>query len=368
MNKYSFEMNSARRDKQVAELNANSDVVKVFAAQAMGKDTSNWNKGVVDNSMAKIASLATAADNGDVNAISELNTIRKYVIEAPLLEELKALSFFGSYENVGYGDSIEREVQADNINVREQAANGDVPLSFVSSTSYPVASQTISAGYQVDYRKLQFGDMSAENRLIENIKTTLRNKAMKYSMDKILASVRAANYVNYSEGNSITKIGVDDALKFVRRFGAPTIIGDYSVVSQINDFANYANSIPYYNISQEAMNEIRKSGYVSSYNGAAVVGIQNPFDLSAPTTVQVNSTTKNSFKTIAPEGLLFVVPTGIDSPVKLWTRGGLTSMSGTDVTTGRMLTRYDIEVAVDVAKGKEYEIGVVRDLSLSPIA
>jgi hypothetical protein len=34
-------------------------------------------------------------------------------------------------------------------------------------------------------------------------------------------------------------------------------------------------------------------------------------------------------------------------------------MTGTDVTTGRLLTRYDLEVAADVAKGEEYKIGLI---------
>lgn len=361
MNKYTFEMNSVRKDITNPNLTADSDVVEVFAAKVAGKDTSSYAKGVVDTSMAKIKELASRAEAGDYTAVSEMNAIRKYVIEAPLLEEIQMLGFFGDYENVGYGDTIEREVVNQSINAREQAANGDVPLSFSYGETYPVKTQVISAGYQVDYRKLQMGDMSAENRLISNIKTTLRNKAAAYSMDIILQAVKSGNYANYSEASTITKAGVDAALNFARRFGQPSIIGDYSVVSQINAFAPYTSG-SYTNISQDAMNEIRKNAFVSFYNGATVVGIRNPFDTSSPITVDG----KASFKTIAPQGLLFVLPTGVDSPVKLWTRGGLTSFTGNDVTTGRVLTRYDLEIAADVAKGREYEIGLVRDLTLSP--
>lgn len=40
-------------------------------------------------------------------------------------------------------------------------------------------------------------------------------------------------------------------------------------------------------------------------------------------------------------------------------------MTGNDVSTGRLLTRYDLEVAADVAKGQEYKIGIVRDTNLT---
>ena len=44
-----------------------------------------------------------------------------------------------------------------------------------------------------------------------------------------------------------------------------------------------------------------------------------------------------------------------------WTRGGLTSFTGNDVSTGKVLTRYDLEFAVDVAKGQEYKIALLSD-------
>ena len=128
-----------------------------------------------------------------------------------------------------------------------------------------------------------------------------------------------------------------------------------------NDFVPYASTTyaTFNDISPEAMEEIRKTGVLSWYNGSPIVAIQNAFDIS-----RLNAA-GTSFETVAPQGLLFVVPAGVESPVKLWTRGGLTSFTGNDVTTGRQLTRYDLEVAVDVAKGREYEIGLVRDTNFA---
>jgi hypothetical protein len=110
------------------------------------------------------------------------------------------------------------------------------------------------------------------------------------------------------------------------------------------------------NISQEAMEEIRKTGLLTAYNGSLVYAIQNAFDTS-----KLNSA-GTGFDTIIPEGLLFVVPANItESPIKTWTRGGLDSLTGSDVSTGKMITRYDLEVAADVAKGLEYKIGLISD-------
>jgi hypothetical protein len=48
-------------------------------------------------------------------------------------------------------------------------------------------------------------------------------------------------------------------------------------------------------------------------------------------------------------------------------RGGLTSMTGEDVKTGMYITRFDTEVAADVVKGKEHQIGVLMDTNLSTL-
>ena len=360
---YTVELNSARRDADFVtkEYNPHTGVVEVFSAMANGKSLDKFGKNMADKSVNYIKELASKANNGDSSAVAELNTIRKYTIEPELMKEIQLLGFFGSYENVGYGESIEREVVATEGELsRVQAANGDVPLGFIASKTYPVGTQTISAGYQIDYRKLQMGDLSAENALKENIKRDMRNKASRYALMTVYNSIKNATGVkNYSETNSITKVAVDSAIKFARRFGVPSIVGDYSVVSQINDFVPYNSSTcNFTDIAPDAMEEIRKTGLLSWYNGSPIYAIQNAFDTSK---LNVAGT---GFNTVAPEGLLFVIPAGVDSPVKLWTRGGLTSLTGNAVTTGRQLTRYDLEVAVDVAKGQEYKLGLIRDIQL----
>lgn len=361
---YTVELNSARRDDNVVtrEYNKNTGVVEVFSRMANGQSLDGLGA-VADKSVKYIKELASKALNGDYSAVAELNTIRRYTVEPEVLKAIELLGIFGSYENVGYGESIEREVLSTEGELsRVQAANGDPVLGFVSSKTYPVGTQTISAGYQIDYRKLQMGDLSAENRLKENIVTDMRNKASKYAINTVLSAIAGASGVkNYSASAGITKSAVDNAIKFARRFGQVSISGDYSVVSQINNFAPYASTTyaTFNDISPEAMEEIRKTGLLSWYNGAPVYAIPNAFD-----TTKLNAA-GTGFDTVAPEGLLFVIPAGVESPIKLWSRGGLTSFTGNDVSTGRQLTRYDLEIAVDVAKGQEYKVGIVRDTNLS---
>lgn len=350
------EMTGCRRDSVNTGLNTKSPIVETFSALAKGESVENIKDrdGIKcgDKCVNAIKELNAKAASGDMSAISELNAIRSYVVNPMLLEELKLFGFFGGYENVGFDESIERKVVKQAINTRAQALNGDVPLSFNYAEKYAVPTTTLSAGYEVDYRRASFGDMSAENILMENIKTDMRNKAAAYAFDKVATAINGATIKNYATG--VTRQNVQNVINKARPFGKVSLVGDTSAVIKLNDIATYSDlqASPYFNISQEAMEEIRKNAYVGTLMGASVFGIDNAYDL--------NSVTGGWFDKVVSDKYIFAVPTGVESPIKLWTRGGLTSMTGTDVTTGKLLTRYDLEVASDIAKGEEYKIGVIE--------
>ncbi len=356
---FTIELNNVKRDYETDKIkSAKSPVVEVFSAMVDGKSLEKFGK-KGDVAAKYIKELASKAENGDFSAISEYNAIKRFAIEPRLMEEIKLLGLFGAYESVGYGDSIEREsYEHIGEKSRVQAANGDVVFPTIAGQRYSVSSETISGGYQTDYRKVQFGDMSKENEGMEQVRIDIRNKAALYVVNTVYNSIKNAVGIKYYAVDAgLTKTNLDKVIKNVRRLGKPTIAGDYSAVSQINDFAPYTNGT-FTNISDAAMEEIRKTGLINFYNGTPVVEIPNQYDYA-----KLNAAGDN-YATLLPEGLIFVIPNGVKSPVKTWTRGGLTTCTGTDVTTGRIITRFDLEVACDVAKGHESDIGLIVDSNL----
>lgn len=360
---YSFELNNAHKDTAFVNNNIKntSPIVEVFRAMTAGNDLSKFGQ-VADKSVEYIKNLATKAGQGDWASACELNTIRKYSIEPQLLQEIKLLGIFGTYQALGFDESIEVETYShEGEKSRMQALNGDVPFPIIAKSKYTVSSVPVSGGYAVDYRRVQLGDMSKENEGMEQVKTEIRNRASKYVMDTVYNSIKNATGIKYFfEDNGLTKTNLDKVLTSVRRFGKPNITGDYAVVSKINQFVPYNNTtLSLSGISDSAMDEIRRNGFIMDYNGSIVSEIPNGYDFTS-----VNSTGDN-FATLLPQNLIYVLPTGGRSPIRTWTRGGLTSFTGNDVTTGKVMTRFDLEVAADVAKGREYEIGLIKDTSIS---
>lgn len=367
---YTYELNNERRDADVIgnKIKKDSIIVEIFSAMVKGEDLSRFSAVKADKAVKYIKELGTKAESGDVLAIAELNTIRRYVIEAPLLEEIKLLNIFGSYEPLGFEDNIERTVYTyAGERSREQAAGGDVVFPVLTEETYPVASTTISGGYAVDYRRVAVGDMTKENDGIDLVKRDILNRALLYIVNKVYNAIHSATGVHYDYTNStLTKTNMDDLLNKVRRNGRPAVIGDYALLSQFNQWAGYVGSvtpaggaavtIP--GISQKAMDELLQNGILSSYNGVALVEMPNPYNEYELTADGSN------FKTLLPIGLGFVVPGGVNSPIKTWTRGGLTTFTGNNVKTGKIETRFDLEVACDVAKGQEHKIGTIYDSTL----
>lgn len=364
--KTTFELNNQRKDADYisnTQLNKFSPVAEVFSAMVDGKSLSSLNLGAkADAAVAYIKKLGERAENGDYGAVAELNTLRRFYIEQPVLDEIKLLSIFGSYKGLGYEDSIERVVRKHvGERSRKQAGIGDVVFPTVVEERYPVGTQTISGGYAIDYRRVALGDMTTENEGLAMVKTDIQNNALRYVVNKVYDAIKAATGVKYflECDNGLVKSDVDNVIKKVRKFGKTTVLGEYGFVSQFNGWAGVASTTPSIaNISEKAMNEIAANGLIANYNGTIIKEIPNPYNELEP------DATGTNFETMLPAGLGFVLPANAQSPIATWTRGGLTSFTGNNVETGKIMTRFDLEVAADVAKGQEYKIGVIYDKQL----
>lgn len=364
--KTTYELNNLRKDSDFLnrEMRATSVISEVFSAMVNGNDVGAI-KGA-DKAVNYIKELGARAENGDFGAVAELNTLRRFTIETPLLKEMRLLGIFGSYQAVGFDETIEREVYKHvGEKSREQAASGDVVFPAIAKEVYSVPTFTVSGGYVVDYRRVALGDMSKENEGMEQVRIDIRNKAMRAIVLKIYEAIHNATGVKYAfENAGLTKAGVDGVLTKIRRFGRPTVIGDYAILSQFTPWAGYVGSInsnTITGISEAQMNEIAQNGLLGMYNGAVLAEIENPYD---ETTLNAAG---NDFETMLPAGLGFIVPTGAKSPIATYTRGGLTSFTGNNVKNGKIETRFDLEVGADLAKGQEYKIGMFLDSNISSL-
>lgn len=366
---YSFELNNAKRDETFAsgKITSQSPVVEIFSAMANGEEIAKYGK-KADVAANYIKDLGNKASMGDQTAISEINEIRKFAMQPRLLQEIKLLGVFGSYKPLAWGDTAYLEkVKFDNVRADIQAEGQDVSTAFTRKSKTPLAPITVSGGHRVNYRELALGDMSTENTLMGEVQKQIRNKATLYVLETVYKAIESATGVKYFYENAgLAKTDVDALLTKIRRYGKPNVSADYAVLAQFLPWIGYAGTIgsnSVTGVSQKVLDEIADSGIVGSYNGAVLSEIPNGYNFNTLT-----SDGKN-YDTLLPAGLGIVTPAapvGGVSAIQTFSIGGLTSMSGSDVATGDLMTRYDLSIAAGVAAPDA--IGLIHDTNLDSLS
>lgn len=369
---YTFEMNNVKKDDVFntnTKLREKSPVVEVFSALADGRDIDSLKLGEkADKAVKYIQALGKRAEMQDQAAISEINEIRKFVIQPRLLQEIKLLGLFGSYTPLAWGDTAYLEtVDYDNVEANIQAEGMDVSTPFVRRKKTPLAPITVSGGYKVNYREIALGDFQNENALMGEVQTAIRNKATLYVIETVYKAIESATGVKYFyEAAGLAKTGVDELLTKIRRYGKPNVNGDYAVLAQFLPWIGYSGTIGTASItgvSQKVLDEIANTGLVGTYNGAVLAEIPNGYNYNKLTTDGTN------YDTLLPAGLAFVTPAapaGNVAPIQTFSIGGLTSMSGSSVATAEQLVRYDLSIAAGVARTDA--VGIIHDTNLDSLA
>ena len=218
---------------------------------------------------------------------------------------------------------------------------------------YPVATRTISAGMAIDYRELASGNFDGSvAEEAAQVQIDMNNKAVAYVLGVLKNSL--ANNTKYVKNYS-TQVQVDSLVAKMRKMGKVAILGDFAVLSAICDWNGYKTAgdtkLPFYTPAQ--VEEIAKAGLNGFYKGTSLVELENPYNYTKPLA------DKSGFETYYADDELYFTAAGNKSPLHIFRRGGITTMQGTDVETGTIKTRFDMEIGADVTKGREFEIGMM---------
>ena len=356
----SFELvNPVKDNVQITDEVRFKKLVEICSALFSGNDAGKYGA-QKDAVVKKLMSLGESAANGDFKARAEINTVVKFLIEPKLLEAMKIYDFLGNYHQLNYNEQAKvKTYNYESLNARVQAANSDVTFASRNWIEYPVATRTISSGMVIDYREVASGNF--DGTIAEEaaqVQIDMNNKGIAYVLGVLKNSLSqnkqyVKNYAEYSDAP--TKQAVDGMIKKIRKIGKVTILGDYSVLSAICDWNGYktvgSDNIPFY--TAEQVTEIARAGLNGFYNGCALVELTNPYNYTKPLA------DKTGFETYYADDELYFTASGTNSPLHIFRRGGITTMTGTDVETGTIKTRFDMELGADVTKGREFEIGML---------
>lgn len=343
-------------------VNTKSEGVEIFSAMCAGKDVSKYGE-KVDKVHSYIKSRGVAAESGDVKAQAELNAIRTEMIEAPLLKRLNILDFMGEKINVGMDEVVKYKVYNLEGKMSDwQAVNGSFPFATYTYKTRTMDTDNITGGIVIDHREFATGNLDAIQTLNEQTITDMMNKVFYKVQHDLYSGIKGAKIHNFTEDEGITDASVKDTLKKARRFGNVTIAGDYSVVSQLEDFAGFkVDTAGAVRFSDAVMEEIRKTGLLKTYRGTPVVEIPNGFNLT-----KLNAA-GDFYDTYLPEGLLYFLINGALSPLKIGFKGGLQTMAGQDINLRADVMRFDIEMGTAFIDEYAPAAGLISDTNYAVI-
>jgi len=351
---YAFDRKAFQPNVEICNLQKNIDKrnkegVEIFADICDGKDlTKHGDK--VDKVVRYMKNLGERALAGDNNAQAEINAIREIQIEAPLLKRINLFDYMGDFHAVGYDEELWFKVyQLQGKKSGDQASSGSFPFPTQVWRRGTMPTKIATGGIAVDYREVASMNTDSIARANEQVVTDLLNQMFYNVITNLhdsIADISASGIAVYSEADAINKTVLDEAIRIIRRWGPTTITGDYAVVSQINSIVGTTvNATTQF--SEAVLEEIRKTGLVSIYNGTPVVEIPNSYNLSVIDPdggLPKDEGNHPYFATYLPENLLFLIPKMvIGSPLQVGIKGGVTSMSGVDINLRLNVQRFDME-------------------------
>ena len=359
-----IELNNVRKSECAVSNEAQMRrVAEICSALFSGADISKYGK-EVDGVVKQLAKLGEGALADDARAKAEINTVVKYIVQPNLLKAMEVFSFLGNYHRIAYNEQpVVKTYNYEGIDARIQASSGDVAFGERVWKEYPITTKTISSGMAINYRDLASGNFDGSMaEEISQVQIDMENKAVAYVLGILYDGIKNNTdnvkfYATYAD--TPTQTAVDGMINKMRKLGKVNVAGDFSALSVISDWNGYKTvsdkTIPFFTEGQ--VNEIAQTGLNGWYKGAALIEIPNPYNLTKP--LADNST----FETYYDTDKLFFTVSGATSPFNIFRRGGISTMTGNDVKTGTVMTRFDIEIGADLTKGREYEIGLLEKQS-----
>ena len=352
----SVELNSVQPEHKYTE---KSPIVEIFSAMVKGEDTGRFGE-KANKANAFIKKLGADALAGDGRAKVELNTIVAQYINAPLLKRLNLFDFMGETQTVGYADRLLFKIYKLQGKMSNFAANqGDVPFAKSTWSYRELSTKTISGGMSVNYREIATNNLDGTGVMAEQTITDMTNKMFYDVINSLYGGVKNSTGVkHFIEAAGITKASVQDMITKVRRWGKLGILGDYSVISQLNlmtGFNTDTAGVLAKQFSPAVLDEIMKTGLLTTFMGTPIVELPNAYQLT-----KLNSAGDN-YSLYLPEGLMFFLVAGEMSPLKIGMRGGITSATGFDVISGENMTRFDMEFGSKFIEEYGAMMGLISD-------
>jgi len=271
------------------------------------------------------------------------------------------LSVFAEVHNLKLNDSAkvsmwESERQG---GITKVAKGTPAPKRKKTKRSVPVAKESYTGMGSMDYRDLLDDPSGEYGSLIGEVTIDVRNSLVQMAEESLYTGLETAASnakigALYYEAAGILQTSIDTCIGEVRTGGrSVSMFGDYRVVSQITPWVGNGVSA-----ADEVLKQIDDLGYVTNYNGAKVMAVDNFYDYSKSEAIGAMKVWAKQLS----KANVYVKGSGeMVDPNHVFLYGGVTTMTGEDVESGEYAFRVDQMAASYFVPERASHVAIVSD-------
>lgn len=329
--------------------------VEIFSALGMKK----IDKKSVEVSEAREAIRILAANPTPANRY-EIAQLMGFVVNDIVNQRTQYLNIMADTKSVGIGEKAYFKIKKSGVQAYIQAKNGTTERSRIYNAYTSIETKEVSARpyvnlYELASGKINFDELindaadEMEKLMVQNIEATL------------YASFAAYSYPFYATGSGFVAATVDPMIRAFRRWGAVSLFGDTVLLQKIAESTGFTTATDTKQFAESLIVEQNENGYIGKYKGANVVQMENPFERGSLPTTSTGSDVDGQVLKIE---LLYIIPGGTVSPLKVVNEGDIESMDTTNIDDNTMDVCLRKYFGSAVVYGDNPYLGVYEDTAL----
>lgn len=292
--------------------------VEVFSALHMNKikDTE------IEVREARTAMKELASNPSPQNRY-EIAQLLAFSVNDIIDQKTNYIQLFGDVKRTNIGERAMFKTKKSGVQAFIQAKNGTTQRSRSLSAYTDVDTVEVSARPYVNLYELASGKVNfdenindaadeMEKLMVQNIESTMYAAFSSYSSP------------NYGTGSGIVTGTLDPMIVAMQRLGNVVLVGDISVISKLAAETGFSAAASEKQYADPIIQEQNKNGFIGVYKSANVIKLNNPF---------VRGSLSD---TVLKKNLLYIVPTGAESPLKVVEEGSVEAMDAINIDDNTM--------------------------------
>lgn len=318
------------------KIERNDKLVSMISASAMGRGDAQAKADIRDFA-------AELAKNPSPENRYQMAQLIQYAVEDGLTERMNYFDQIGEYKTIGDNDRAAFDIEYDNSYAVVQADNASTPVWMPAGKTLDVGTAEVSSRFRVSMYDLRSGKADL-GKLTAKAMARMEEQSTGIVLNVLNEAYNgtAIEAPFYGTGSGVVPATLDPMIRYFQRYGNVSLIGDIAILDKLAQSQGW--------VSDEMRNEYYANGYLGKYKGCNVYQLNNAYE-------------KDGKTTILPTNTLFIVPAGLESPLKIVKRGEVLGVEEQKADTGYFEMSLRQRVGAAVVYGNAPMMGIYKDVA-----